>query len=74
MCQGKTCDTTSPLAPPPPPSLKCSQHKLQNRWTFWFLNPKAASEKDWYEKVKQFPWHELLENVYTFDSVEDFWA
>lgn len=61
--------TTEPAA-----DVTAPKHKLQNRWTFWFLNPKAASEKDWYEKVKQFPWHELLENVYTFDSVEDFWA
>ena len=42
-----------------------AQHKLQNRWSFFYNNPKANPMLSWEEK---------LQKVYTFDTVEDFWA
>jgi translation initiation factor 4E len=41
------------------------KHMLENRWTLWFDNPQAKQSKQAYgNSVKQ---------VYTFDTVEDFW-
>lgn len=40
-------------------------HKLQRKWTFWFDNqskPKQGAA-----------WGSSLRNVYTFDTVEEFW-
>jgi len=53
----------SPSLPPslPPPS----QHKLQNRWSFFYNNPKANPMLSWEDK---------LQKIYTFETVEDFWA
>ncbi|KAF7634904.1 hypothetical protein Mgra_00005646 [Meloidogyne graminicola] len=33
-----------------PPRLR-QEHRLRNRWTFWFLN--AERELDWLERLKQ---------------------
>ncbi len=41
------------------------QHKLQNTWAFFYNNPKANPMLSWEEK---------LQKVYSFDTVEDFWA
>lgn len=53
-----------PLFLPPFPSLP-HQHKLQNRWSFFYNNPKANPMLSWEEK---------LQKIYTFETVEDFWA
>jgi hypothetical protein len=45
--------------------LHQTQHKLQNKWSFFYNNPKANPMLSWEEK---------LQKVYTFDTVEDFWA
>lgn len=40
-------------------------HKLERKWTFWFDNqskPKQGAA-----------WGSSLRNVYTFDTVEEFW-
>ena len=52
---------THPLLPLP----KHNQHKLQNRWSFFYNNPKANPMLSWEEK---------LPKIYTFDTVEDFWS
>ncbi|GAB5032157.1 eukaryotic translation initiation factor iso4e [Nannochloropsis oceanica] len=41
------------------------KHKLQNRWSFFYNNPKANPMLSWEEK---------LQKIYTFETVEDFWA
>ncbi|KAI9195899.1 hypothetical protein LWI28_019219 [Acer negundo] len=41
-------------------------HKLERKWTFWFDNqskPKQGAA-----------WGSSLRNVYTFDTVEEFWS
>lgn len=48
-----------------PSSQTREQHKLQNKWSFFYNNPKANPMLSWEEK---------LQKVYTFDTVEDFWA
>lgn len=57
------------LTPHPTPQipipLERHQHKLQNTWSFFYNNPKANPMLSWEEK---------LQKVYTFDTVEDFWA
>lgn len=41
------------------------QHPLQNRWVLWYDNPKKRNSTE--------SWEENLKNVYTFNTVEDFW-
>ncbi|KAF8388274.1 hypothetical protein HHK36_026940 [Tetracentron sinense] len=46
---------------------KQQKHGLERKWTFWFDNqskPKQAGAA----------WGSSLRNVYTFDTVEDFWC
>uniref|UniRef100_T1IXQ5 eIF-4F 25 kDa subunit n=1 Tax=Strigamia maritima TaxID=126957 RepID=T1IXQ5_STRMM len=45
-----------------PPELLI-KHPLQNRWTLWFFKN---------DKMKQ--WEENLQEITSFDTVEDFWA
>lgn len=41
------------------------EHILSRKWTLWFYNPNTAkSNKNWLE---------LLQKVYTIDSIENFW-
>ncbi|KAJ3678532.1 hypothetical protein LUZ60_002335 [Juncus effusus] len=47
-------------------SESSSPHKLERKWTFWFDNqskPKQGAA-----------WGSTLRNVYTFDTVEEFWC
>lgn len=44
---------------PPAPIVK---HPLEHRWTFWF-----------FENNRNKGWLENLHEVYSFDTVEDFW-
>lgn len=41
------------------------KHPLQNKWTLWFTKPAMA---------KSDAWNDLLKEVITFDSVEEFWG
>lgn len=43
-----------------------AKHPLQNRWVLWYDNPKKRHSTE--------SWEENLKNVYTFDTVEDFWC
>lgn len=49
--------TENSISPEPP--LK---HPLEHRWTLWF-----------YENDKRKDWLDNLHDVYTFETVEDFW-
>ena len=40
------------------------KHQLQNKWTLWFTKPPSGKQD----------WNELLKEVITFDSVEQFWG
>lgn len=40
------------------------KHQLQNSWTLWFTKPPSGKQD----------WNELLKEVITFDSVEEFWG
>ncbi|RMZ17598.1 hypothetical protein D0862_00766 [Hortaea werneckii] len=40
------------------------KHALQNTWTLWFTKPPSGKQD----------WSELLKEVITFDSVEEFWG
>lgn len=41
------------------------KHPLQNRWTLWFTKPPSGKGDNW---------NDLLKEVITFDSVEEFWG
>lgn len=41
------------------------KHPLQNMWTLWFTKPSSSKDNNW---------NELLKEVVTFDSVEEFWG
>ncbi|KAG6976797.1 hypothetical protein JG688_00001003 [Phytophthora aleatoria] len=43
-----------------------TKHPLQNRWVLWYDNPKKRNSNE--------SWEENLKNVYTFNTVEDFWC
>jgi hypothetical protein len=43
-----------------------SKHPLQCEWTLWFDSPS--------KKTNQTNWHDNVKQVYTFGTVEDFWA
>ncbi|CAI5709209.1 unnamed protein product [Hyaloperonospora brassicae] len=43
-----------------------TKHPLQNRWVLWYDNPKKRNSTE--------SWEENLKNVYTFNTVEDFWC
>ena len=53
-------ETTEKVESIPPELAK--KHPLEHRWTLWF-----------YENNRKNEWLENLHNVYTFDTVEDFW-
>ncbi len=53
-----------PHSLPPPPS----QHKLQNEWALWELR-----KKDRESGIGIKDWNELPLQLYTFNTVEDFW-
>ena len=40
------------------------KHQLQHTWTLWFTKPPSGKQD----------WNELLKEVITFDSVEEFWG
>lgn len=40
------------------------KHALQNVWTLWFTKPPSGKQD----------WNELLKEVISFDSVEEFWG
>ncbi|KAI1267736.1 translation initiation factor eIF 4e-like domain-containing protein [Xylariaceae sp. FL1019] len=40
-------------------------HPLQNRWTFWYTKPPSGKGDNW---------NELLKELYTVNSVEEFWG
>lgn len=41
------------------------KHPLSNRWTLWFTKPATGKGDNW---------NELLKEVITFESVEEFWG
>ena len=41
------------------------KHPLQHQWTLWFTKPPSAKGDNW---------NDLLKEVVTFDSVEEFWG
>jgi Eukaryotic initiation factor 4E len=41
------------------------KHPLQNQWTLWFTKPPSGKGDNW---------NDLLKEVVTFDSVEEFWG
>lgn len=41
------------------------KHPLSNRWTLWFTKPASGKGDNW---------NDLLEEVITFESVEEFWG
>ncbi|KAI0023740.1 translation initiation factor eIF 4e-like domain-containing protein [Xylariomycetidae sp. FL0641] len=41
------------------------KHPLQNKWTLWFTKPSSGKGDNW---------NELLKEVITFNSVEEFWG
>lgn len=43
------------------------KHQLMNRWTLWFTKPSSG-------KGGGEDWKDLLKEVVTFDSVEEFWG
>ncbi|MED6197375.1 Eukaryotic translation initiation factor isoform 4E [Stylosanthes scabra] len=57
----------STAAPVPSPAPEAGlKHKLERKWTFWFDNqskPKQGAA-----------WGTSLREVYTFDTVEEFWC
>ncbi|KAF8247648.1 eukaryotic translation initiation factor 4E [Wilcoxina mikolae CBS 423.85] len=42
------------------------KHPLMNKWTLWFTKPPTGKGNN--------DWNELLKEVVTFDSVEEFWG
>ena len=40
------------------------KHQLQHAWTLWFTKPPSGKQD----------WNELLKEVISFDSVEEFWG
>lgn len=40
------------------------KHQLQNEWTLWFTKPPSGKQD----------WNELLKEVISFNSVEEFWG
>lgn len=41
------------------------KHPLQNQWTLWYTKPSTGKIDNW---------NDLLKEVVTFDSVEEFWG
>jgi Eukaryotic initiation factor 4E len=41
------------------------KHPLQHQWTLWFTKPPSGRGDNW---------NDLLKEVITFDSVEEFWG
>ncbi|KAK7914358.1 hypothetical protein PG985_012061 [Apiospora marii] len=41
------------------------KHPLQNKWTLWFTKPSSGKGDNW---------NDLLKEVITFNSVEEFWG
>ncbi|KAJ4307348.1 eukaryotic translation initiation factor 4E [Collariella sp. IMI 366227] len=41
------------------------KHPLLNRWTLWFTKPASGKGDNW---------NDLLKEVITFESVEEFWG
>uniref|UniRef100_A0A6A7G4Y5 Eukaryotic initiation factor 4E n=1 Tax=Hirondellea gigas TaxID=1518452 RepID=A0A6A7G4Y5_9CRUS len=57
----------SPKKSDPAPPL----HALQHKWVFWFDQPKKKQRAGMLS-LKE--WNASLEQVYEFDTVEDFWC
>eukprot|EP01127_Copromyxa_protea_P007920 TRINITY_DN17_c0_g1_i1.p1 TRINITY_DN17_c0_g1~~TRINITY_DN17_c0_g1_i1.p1 ORF type:complete len:188 (-),score=35.68 TRINITY_DN17_c0_g1_i1:73-636(-) len=43
-----------------------TKHQLNDDWTWWFTNPTKRQTRE--------SWGESLKEIYTFDTVEDFWS
>lgn len=41
------------------------KHPLLNQWSLWFTKPPSSKGDNW---------NDLLKEVVTFDSVEEFWG
>ncbi|KAF2395514.1 eukaryotic translation initiation factor 4E [Trichodelitschia bisporula] len=41
------------------------KHPLMNKWTLWFTKPPTGKDNNW---------NDLLKEVISFDSVEEFWG
>ncbi|KAL2755755.1 hypothetical protein ACRALDRAFT_1071033 [Sodiomyces alcalophilus JCM 7366] len=41
------------------------KHPLQNKWTLWYTKPPSGKGDNW---------NDLLKEIITFDSVEEFWG
>lgn len=41
------------------------KHPLMNRWSLWFTKPPSGRGDNW---------NDLLKEVVTFDTVEEFWG
>ncbi|EWM24978.1 eukaryotic translation initiation factor iso4e [Nannochloropsis gaditana] len=65
-CSGSVMDgDTEGSCSSKPTDGETDKHVLQNRWSFFYNNPKANPMLSWEEK---------LQKIYTFETVEDFWA
>ncbi len=47
------------------PDFSIKRHPLEYRWTLWFDNPQ--------QKQSTTKYGQTLRQVFTFDSVEEFW-
>lgn len=47
-------------------------HPLERPWTMWFMNGDNKSKKQGIDNGSE--WNQGLIELYTFDTVEDFWA
>eukprot|EP01083_Nonionella_stella_P024595 67822_1 len=59
------------VASPEDSQPDAEEHPLQNTWVFWFDQPKKKSSAP---KMSAEAWHSGLEKVYSFNTVEKFWA
>lgn len=61
------------------------KHPLMHEWTLWFTKPPSGkvgdtqeisfgSSADWGSLVQGDNWNDLLKEVVTFSSVEEFWG
>lgn len=50
----------------PDPTNYAIHHPLQHRWTLWHSNPQS-------KRVNSKTWEDILKNVMTISTVEEFW-
>ncbi len=46
------------------------RHPLQHRWTMWYDTPSTSDVKG---RPSSSKWNSSLKQIFTFDTVEDFW-